>query len=208
VDEQVNSTSSEKPSSQATSGVNSQVPASPTLCGHSVVAKRATSPKPPKVMLGQLSRGNSPLGSRPTSPVGDSRAASPSAAISIGRSESPKSNNKRKAVDEATNRVSTANGVASNATPKPKKRRAQGPNVPGVAMTPEQLRGMLVEWLSSTANATTRDCIHHFTPYLTDSEKKAEFSGLVREVAQLKGGVLVLRKKFQEGGSPRGVSPT
>lgn len=182
-----------KPSGQATTGVNSQAPSpsgSPTLGGHSVVAKRATSPKPPKAILNQLSRGNSPLGSRPTSPVTDSRAASPSAGI--GRSESPSAPKKRKAVDETTNRGSPVNGVA--AVPKPKKRRAQGPSVTAIAMTPEQLKGMLVDWLSSTANATTRDCIHHFTPYLTDSEKKAEFSGLVREVAQLKGGVLVLRR--------------
>lgn len=66
---------------------------------------------------------------------------------------------------------------------------------------------MLIDWLGNTPNATTRECIHHFTPYLTDGEKKTEFSALVREVAQLKGGVLVLRKKFQEGGSTA-PSPT
>ena len=56
---------------------------------------------------------------------------------------------------------------------------------------------MLVEWLKQTPNASTRDCIHHFTPYLTDEEKKGNFTKMVKEVAQLKGGVLVLRNAYR-----------
>ena len=178
--------------------------ASPSLGGHSVVAKRATSPKGLKP---NMSRGNSPLGSRATSPMGNALATSPSmgsSGTSGNRAESPtavsptKSGNKRK-VDELTNTpTSLSNGPAQ---PKPKKRKAQAPGAAPVAVSAEELRILLIEWLGNTGNASTRDCIHHFTPYLTDGEKKTEFSALVREVAQLKNGVLVLRKKFQEGGS-------
>jgi transcription initiation factor TFIIF subunit alpha len=108
---------------------------------------------------------------------------------------SQKLGNKRKA-DEFAN---TPSNVATQ--PKAKKRKAQAPGTTSIAVSAEELRALLVEWLGTTATATTRDCIHHFTPYLTDVEKKTEFSALVREVAQLKNGVLVLRKKFHEGGS-------
>ncbi|KAF5387830.1 hypothetical protein D9615_000413 [Tricholomella constricta] len=179
--------------------------ASAALGGHSIVAKRATSPKAPKLKGNSLSRGNSPLGSRATSPIAGSRATSPMAAGTTGsRAASPttmKPNNKRKAVDDLSNGPAAANGASgAPIAPRPKKRKAQ-PGVTPVNVPAEQLRAMLIEWLGSTPNATTRECIHHFTPYLTDGDKKTAFSGLVREVAQLKGGVLVLRKKFQEGGS-------
>lgn len=176
--------------------------ASPSLGGHSVVAKRATSPKAPKLKPNNISRGNSPLGSRATSPVGV-RATSPPIGVSgsVGnRPESPtahKPSNKRKA-EEIVSVPPLPNAIAQ---PKPKKRKAQAPGAAPIAVSAEELRSLLIDWLGNTGNATTRDCIHHFTPYLTDGEKKTEFSALVREVAQLKNGVLVLRKKFQEGGS-------
>ncbi|KAG5652435.1 hypothetical protein H0H81_005031 [Sphagnurus paluster] len=179
--------------------------ASGALGGHSIVAKRATSPKAPKPKNSNISRGNSPLGSRATSPVANSRATSPVGGGANGsRAASPsvmKPNNKRKATDDlASNGTPVVNGGSVAVVPKPKKRKAQTGG-PAVSVPAEQLRTMLIEWLTSTQNATTRECIHHFTPYLTDGEKKTEFSGLVREVAQLKGGILVLRKKYQEGGS-------
>ncbi|GLB33811.1 putative transcription initiation factor IIF subunit alpha [Lyophyllum shimeji] len=192
--------------SRATSPVVSPA-ASPALGGHSIVAKRATSPKPPKFKSDNLSRGGSPLGSRATSPVATSRATSPAAAVAGSRAASPtslKPSVKRKAVDDLANGTFTANGVNGVGTPlapKPKKRKPQVSGVTALNVPAEQLKVMLIEWLGSTPNATTRECIHHFTPYLTDADKKTEFSGLVREVAQLKGGVLVLRKKYQEGGS-------
>ncbi|KAF8076391.1 transcription initiation factor [Lyophyllum atratum] len=176
--------------------------ASPALGGHSIVAKRATSPKAPKLKSINMSRGNSPLGSRATSPVTISRATSPVAGTTGSRAGSPtamKSNNKRKA-DDLGNGIPATNGV-NGVAPKPKKRKALAPGAPSVNVPAEQLKVMLIEWLASRPSATTRECIHHFTPYLTDGDKKTEFSGLVREVAQLKGGVLVLRKKYQEGGS-------
>ncbi|RDB22525.1 Transcription initiation factor IIF subunit alpha [Hypsizygus marmoreus] len=167
---------------------------SPPLGGHSIVAKRATSPKAPKLKSNNISRGNSPLGSTHAVTAGvpatGSRAGSPV-------------NNKRKAVDDVANGAplsNAPNGTANVVPPKPKKRKA-GPGAPPISVPADQLRVMLIDWLGNTPNATTRECIHHFTPYLTDGDKKTEFSALVREVAQLKGGVLVLRKKYHEGGS-------
>ncbi|KAG6887691.1 hypothetical protein C0995_013433 [Termitomyces sp. Mi166 len=194
-----------RPQSAANSRAASPV-ASPSLGGHSVVAKRATSPKPPKPKH-PVNGGNTPLGSRATSPTAsNSRATSPVAGSPAGSPTAPKPSNKRKAVDEPANGVPATNGVNGAQMPKPKKRKAIAGVAP-VNATPEQLKAMLIEWLGSTHNATTRECIHHFTPYLTDADKKTQFSGLVRDVAQLKGGVLVLRKKFQEGGSAA-PSPT
>jgi transcription initiation factor TFIIF subunit alpha len=93
-------------------------------------------------------------------------------------------NNKRKADDSTTTAAPGANGQ-----PKAKKRREVVP------VTPEEMQTMLIEWLKTSPRekATTRECIQHFTPYLTDQVKKAEFSKLVRDVAMLKDGILVLR---------------
>ena len=147
--------------------------------GHSVVAKRATSPQVPKPRPSAVSRGNSPLGA--ASPPG-SRATSPSA-------DTLKTSVKRKAEDSPPG---TPNGVMhpANGTPKPKKRKP--PVVAPVSIA--ELETMLVEWLRQTPEAKTRDCIQHFTPYLqNDPVKKKEFAELVRKVAALRSGVLVLR---------------
>ncbi|KAG6817409.1 hypothetical protein H0H87_009054 [Tephrocybe sp. NHM501043] len=180
--------------------------ASPSLGGHSVVAKRATSPKPPKLKSTAVNGGASPLGSRATSPIAsNSRATSPAAGGGGSRAGSPAASkpntNKRKATDDPANGAPTANGV--NGTPKPKKRKAQatGATPVNVNVSDEQLRAMLVEWLTSKPNSTTRDCISHFSTYLTDNEKKGQFSSLVKQVAQLRDGVLVLRSSLQQGGS-------
>ncbi|KAJ3563280.1 hypothetical protein NP233_g9042 [Leucocoprinus birnbaumii] len=154
--------------------------ASPSLGGHSVVAKRATSPKAPKPISQTVSKNNSPANSRATSPVAGSRATSP-----VANGQRPAGNgNKRKAEDTAS-----ATSPGANGQPKPKKRREVAP------VTPEEMQTMLIEWLKTSPRekATTRECIQHFTPYLTDQAKKAEFSKLVREVAMLKDGFLMLR---------------
>jgi len=118
------------------------------------------------------------MNSRATSPITGSRATSPAANIQnfVG--------NKRKA-DDAAN----ANSPSAHGQPKAKKRREVAP------VTPEEMKALLIEWLKITSKekATTRECIQHFTPYLTDQEKKAEFTKLVREIAVLKEGHLVLR---------------
>lgn len=207
---------SQPPKTTGQSGTNSRATspaASPPLGGHSIVAKRATSPKAPKLKPSNVNGGNSPLGSRATSPVANtvtsSRATSPVTGATGSRAGSPTTmkptSNKRKATDDITNGSVSVNGVNNGGqnpqAPRPKKRKAPVVGVAPVNIPAEQLKAMLIEWLGTTPNATTRECIHHFTPYLTDNDKKTEFSGLVREVAQLKGGVLVLRKKFHEGGS-------
>jgi transcription initiation factor TFIIF subunit alpha len=150
---------------------------------------RATSPKVPKLKTNGTSRASSPLaspvGSPPTraeSPPGQSPTISPSSPPAGGIA---KPSNKRKAEDGSTN----GGGAA-----KPKKRKG---HAGGASVEGELQDWMLVEWLKQTPNATTRDCIHHFTPYLTDEDKKQNFTKLVKEVAQLKGGVLVLRNAYR-----------
>lgn len=170
-----------KPGSRATSPSNS-----PGLGGHTMVAKRATSPKVPKPKpVGSATGGNSPLGSRANSPVAGSRATSPARLDSINGNQK-----KRKADDSSNSTLASLNTVPP---PKPKKRKGHTAGTVPVAVSPAELEMMLVEWLKNAPNATTRDCIQHFTPYLTDGDKKTGFSAMVRKVAQLKGGVLTLR---------------
>ncbi|KAJ6599065.1 transcription initiation factor [Mycena vulgaris] len=158
---------------------------SPGLGGHSVVAKRATSPKAPKLKANGASRGNSPLASRATSPVANSRATSPVAGGTVI------SQKKRKATDEfGAGSPSPTSPNGQSAPPRAKKRKAQNG---GIVPAGELEDAMVIEWLKNTPNATTRDCIHHFQPYLTDEAKKSKFTALIKEVAQLKGGLLVLR---------------
>ncbi|TBU32744.1 hypothetical protein BD311DRAFT_774930 [Dichomitus squalens] len=163
----------------------------PGHSGHSIVAKRATSPKVPKPKTGMPSRAGSPL----ASPTGASPPAS--RATSPGRADSPPSGVnpppegkllKRKADD--------ASAASSDGPPRPKKRKAPG----------ELEDRMVIEWLRNTPNATTRECIMHFTRYLTDDAKKAKFTALVKEVAQLSNGVLVLRPAYR-GGNAGAPSP-
>ncbi|KAF9568899.1 hypothetical protein CPC08DRAFT_702015 [Agrocybe pediades] len=174
--------------------------ASPTLSpshgGHSIVAKRATSPKVPKPKGPNVSRGNSPLGGQ--SPL--SRAASP---VGGGLADSQKTGMKRKADDspEKSSSGAHASNAANPNAPKLKKRKpvVAGPEV---AVSSAELENLLLDWLRKTTNATTRDCIHHFTPYLTDAEKKQEFSAMVRKHAQLKNGALVLKRAGSSAPSP------
>ncbi|KAF9247049.1 hypothetical protein BU15DRAFT_84615 [Melanogaster broomeanus] len=179
--------SGSSPANGGTAGSQAVSPASPSaMGGHSVVAKRATSPKAPKPKSANVSRGNSPLSgggapgavSRATSPVGGSRATSPPAGGSKASGLS-KPTNKRKAEE-----------VPGAGAPKPKKRKPMAAGPPPEGELEER---MLIEWLQNTPNATTRDCIQHFTPYLTNEPKKAKFTAMVKEVAQLKAGVLVLK---------------
>lgn len=190
-----------QPGTEPGSRATSPVPL-PGHSGHSVVAKRATSPnaKMPKLKANGSSRAGSPLtgGSRATSPVGspptgraDSLTQSPTLGSSSPTLGSGKPTNKRKAEE------SSAGGAGAGLPSKPKKRKAQ------VAVNGELEDWMVVEWLRQTPSATTRDCIHHFTPYLKTEEKKQAFTKLVKEVAQLKNGVLVLRNSYRNSvGAP------
>ncbi|GAW05329.1 transcription initiation factor iif subunit alpha [Lentinula edodes] len=183
----------------------------PGLGGHSVVAKRATSPKVPKIKpnLTNTGRSGSPLASRassPVSPVGaggmttatsptpGSRAGSPAAVNGV---QNGQSQNKKRKAEEAGSLSPTL--LSSNGPPKPKKRKAHPTTAVAIPAGPLEER-LLIEWLKNTptANASTRECIQYFTPYLTDEEKKAQFTGLVKEIAQLKNGVLILRPAYRD----------
>lgn len=144
-----------------------------------------------------MSRGNSPLGGQ--SPL--SRAASP---VGGNSSDAQKVGMKRKADDSPEKAVNgnQANSAPNANAPKLKKRK---PVVAGGAesgISSAELENLLLDWLRNTSNASTRDCIHHFTPYLTDPAKKQEFSAMVRKHAQLKNGSLVLKRAGSSAPSP------
>ncbi|KAI0638211.1 hypothetical protein C8Q77DRAFT_1089942 [Trametes polyzona] len=175
----------------------SPAPAS-SQSGHSLMAKRATSPKMPKPKTGIPSRAGSPLASpngasppasRATSPSAGAGAGGPPAGATAGGSKPLK----RKATDDGS--AGASSGGPPGSVPRPKKRKAQLP--PGAELEDR----MVIEWLRNTPNATTRECILHFTPYLTDEEKKNKFTALVKEVAQLSKGVLVLRPAYRGSGN-------
>jgi len=203
---QVNGTGAPATGSRASSPV-------PGLGGHSMVAKRATSPKVPKLKSTNASRSGSPLAtSRAGSPVSPiaapgSRAVSPNASTTVnGAQNGHQQTKKRKAEDAGSPSPTSPTG---NGLPKPKKRKAQVTASAPVAMPTGPLEGrLLVEWLKNTptANASTRECIQYFTPYLTDEEKKAQFTVLVKEIAQLKNGVLVLRPAYRDGSATPAAS--
>ncbi|KAH0839751.1 hypothetical protein J3R83DRAFT_691 [Lanmaoa asiatica] len=179
-----------------------------SLGGHSIVAKRATSPKAPKAKSVSVSRGNSPLSGVPGggSPVSGSRATSPAASSSKGLVGLPSNSiskpaNKRK-VDEVSGTGATSGAINGTNAPKPKKRK---PLPTGPAPEGELEERMLIEWLQNTPNATTRDCIQHFTPYLTSEAKKARFTAMVKDVAQLKSGILILKSALR--GESAAASP-
>lgn len=188
-----------RPPSRATS------PAAVSHGGHSIVAKRATSPKAASsrpTLPGGTIRGTSPLanggsravspnGSRATSPVADGRAVSPSGQI--------KPNNKRKAVDEAGSPGGMSAGgdpgtPGGGAQPKPKKRKSMAP-------AGELTDQSVIEWLQSKTNASTRECIAHFQPYLADDAVlKKKFTSLIKKIVNMKGGVMTLKKEYRRDG--------
>jgi len=191
------------PTSRATSPT-------PGLGGHSVVAKRATSPKAPKPRVMPNGRATSPLAQVAAgSPngtdalPGSGGSPGPSSIARVPSSGAPptKPSNKRKA-DETEEVASAPSPIASTVggQPKPKKRRATAAMLGPDGQPIELEDSMVIEWLRNTPNAKTRDCISHFTPYLRTDEQKGRFTGLIKEVAQLKNGVLVLRSAYRGGG--------
>ncbi|CAK5262723.1 unnamed protein product [Mycena citricolor] len=160
---------------------------SPGLGGHSVVAKRATSPNVGNKLKTNGSRAGSragsPLASRATSPLatGGSRAGSPVATANGAAIK------KRKATEDAGS-PSPTSPTAPNAPTKKKRRVNAGAG--------ELEDKMVIEWLKNTPNATTRDCIQYFQPYFLAEGNKAKFTALIKEVASLKNGVLILKPEY------------
>jgi transcription initiation factor TFIIF subunit alpha len=167
-----------------------------------------------------------PNGLRAVSPLAQVAASSPNGADALpGRGGSPgpstlsprppsgvlpaKLGNKRKA-DETDDLASAPSPVASAAggQPKPKKRRATAAMLGPDGQPIELEDNMVIEWLRNTPNAKTRDCISHFTPYLRSDEQKTKFTALIKEVAQLKNGILVLRSAYRGGGGGGSKAPS
>jgi len=169
-------------------GSRATSPSTPSLGGHSIVAKRATSPNPHKGKTNGASRGNSPLSgaqnggssSRATSPAAASRPASPVASGSATPAQ--KSGKKRKATDEPSTNAQSPGASSS------KKRKSMAPTD-----GPPVEAKAVVEWLRNTPGATTKDCIRQFTKYLKDKPKRDQFTAMMRQLAVVKDGVLMLR---------------
>ena len=155
---------------------------SPSHSGHSVVAKRATSPHFPKPRAPNAPNGGNMFMVHANAV--QSRSTSPTIIDGVN-GDATKVSLKRKADTSTSANMPPA---ADSQPPKSKKRKA---TVQGSTVSSAELESMLVEWLKTTTDSTTRDCIQNFTPYLVDAEKKAEFSAMVRKHATLKNGVLV-----------------
>ncbi|KAI0068757.1 hypothetical protein BV25DRAFT_1817668 [Artomyces pyxidatus] len=213
------------PTSAANSRATSPLP---NHGGHSIVAKRATSPKVPKPKgLVAPGRATSPLAQvaaqspQLSSGGGDVRATSPAATsprlppgtLSNGQSSTippKKPSAKRKATDDADAPSTTSpTSPLAGAPPKAKKRKGPPPALDEHGNPIYFKDSDVIEWLQKTPTANTRDCIMYFTPYLHDNAEKSKFTALIKEVAQLKNGVLVLRSQYRTGGEDgEGASPT
>lgn len=68
---------------------------------------------------------------------------------------------------------------------------------PGTELSTE----VLVRVLKARPGMKTRECIKYFQPILTEEKIKHRFTELVKEVANLKDGVLVLKALYREGGA-------
>ncbi|KAI0045307.1 hypothetical protein FA95DRAFT_1561259 [Auriscalpium vulgare] len=187
--------------------------------GHSIVAKRATSPNAPKPKpLGSGVRAISPLAQVTTVPPtasADSRAvsspsssrATPSNGTTPAGAHLKRSGTKRKADDEAVPASGETAEAPNAGQPKQKKRKAAPPALDADGNPIYFTTQMVLDWLHSTPQANTRDCILHFTPYLHNDEEKTKFTALIKQVAQLKGGVLTLRGAYRQGGKAGADSP-
>jgi transcription initiation factor TFIIF subunit alpha len=168
--------------------------------GHSLVAKRATSPRPPKPKIsGSInnSRASSPLAqdaraNSPTSPRPATNATSPGGA-------NKNVNGKRRAEDGTD--ANGNNGAANGDQPRPPKKRKVASAVDAQGNPIELTEQMVIDWLRTTENATTHDCITYFKPFHRDKAAKENFTKLIKEVASLKGGVLTLRSQYRNGGN-------
>ncbi|KZS91230.1 Rap30/74 interaction domain-containing protein [Sistotremastrum niveocremeum HHB9708] len=163
--------------------------------GNSLVAKRATSPKAPKAKIPGTN------GSRATSPLasGGSRAASPVAPGSkpASRATSPVAPSKRKAEDHDEVASNAASPQSAGVKVKKQKTSTDSP-APVGPLTEE----MVIEWLRQTPDATTKTCIHRFRKYVKDEAQKLHFTSMIKKLAHLKGGVLVLRSNNSGPSTP------
>ncbi|KIY49200.1 Rap30/74 interaction domain-containing protein [Fistulina hepatica ATCC 64428] len=161
----------------------------PPMGGHSVVAKRATSPKGTvKQPKGAGSRASSPLAS-----VALSRSGSPAAAATVF----PTSNGaqkKRKATDEPG---------SPTVGEKAKKRKHHNHSA---ALAPLDI-DLVVKWMASMEKPTTKDCINYFSAYTKDSVQRTRFTEIMRQIVFVKDGIMVLKPQYRHASPPRDDSP-
>lgn len=56
---------------------------------------------------------------------------------------------------------------------------------------------MVIAFLREKKDATTKDCIQKFQPYLKEEETKKAFTAMVKKVAVVKNSMLKLRSEYQ-----------
>jgi transcription initiation factor TFIIF subunit alpha len=57
---------------------------------------------------------------------------------------------------------------------------------------------MVINWLRSKSNPTTRECIAYFTPFMkNDVEKKQAFAKLIKQIAVKKNDILILKSSYR-----------
>ena len=56
---------------------------------------------------------------------------------------------------------------------------------------------MVISFLREKKDATTKDCIQKFQPYVKDEETKKAFTAMVKKVAIWKKSALQLRPEYQ-----------
>jgi transcription initiation factor TFIIF subunit alpha len=110
-------------------------------------------------------------------------------------------NNKRKAADEGSPEAEDPG--TPGAAPKPKKRKSNAP----VGDLTDQ---MVIEWLRAKPNASTRECIAHFQPWLYDAVVKQAFTELIKRTVTMKGGAMTLKKEYrsEDGATSINGTPT
>ncbi|GJJ12510.1 hypothetical protein Clacol_006753 [Clathrus columnatus] len=190
----------------------------PPGMGNAIVAKRATSPKVGKTRTvggnsnsggsnsaltsgGARSPSPSPLGAgnrarTPTKSPMTSRAASPVAPVPPTLATTSL---KRKAPDESqapaspVSPISVADPISagvSSSTNKPPRKKTKRPP-PGPLD-----ESLIINFLREKKDATTKDCIQRFQPYLREEETKKTFTAMVKKVAVVKKDILVLRDEY------------
>jgi transcription initiation factor TFIIF subunit alpha len=134
----------------------------------------------------------------------NSRAGSPGLSVQT----STNSNGKRRADDTdggvtggAPSPEATSPGGTSINGRVPKKARIGGKSAPTGRLTEE----MIVEWIMSTENPTSKECINRFRPYIKEEGAKNEFTAMIKKLVTLKEGRMVLKPIYAGG---RGTSPS
>jgi len=66
---------------------------------------------------------------------------------------------------------------------------------------------MIIGWIMSTENPTSKECINRFRPYIKEEGAKSEFTAMIKKLVTLKEGRMVLKPMYASGGVTGPSSP-